>query len=246
MNDSMILSPYGFYATQSMLDALDTLKNCAAGRFATIKGYVPLSAKSWVKLPKYDATITTRFDTEKLYNRRKAALEAMKLEDCMVYVMQDNVLCKLDASALRHAFDARMKDEIASMNRERPDTANHREGQARCHVNICNGVRVHLKTYKSNDGIMLPYVTDDSNTVAESIRVHGIQQHRRYIEKGERKIVNSGVPVRVSNIIKKALNFRSVALTSYTLGDNFDSLAIDGNLLTPDDITPDMVEATED
>lgn len=230
----MILSQYGFHASQKMLDVLEVLKSATGGRFATIHGYIPLTVKDWLELPEYDTTIITRFSTEKLYQRRLEALEGITLADCDKAIANDPVLSTYTPAALAEMFEVRKAMEVQSMTKSRVDTAAHREGQTRCHVNICNGVRVHLKTEKK-DGIMVP-ILENGAPVAESIRLNAIQQARRYIKKGVRKIVNSGAPVRISNAIQSVLNLRSVGFTSFTLADNFQSVSIDGDSITPEDI----------
>ena len=52
----------------------------------------------------------------------------------------------------------------------------------------------------------------------------------------ERKAVNSGVPVLLSNIIAKNLNQRSVGFKALSLKPgNFDSVKVGGNVLTEAD-----------
>lgn len=237
---------FGFYAPALLVAALEVLIECAAGRFGAIKGYVPLSKDRWLTLPKYDLTFISRFDTGKLYARRAAALEAIRLEDIIQYVMADEKLSKLSPEALRKEFESRKAQEIASMNRTREDTLGHRLGQNRCHAEVCPGVRVHLQTVANPDGMMIPVLADDGSPIAESVRIHAIQQSRQYIVKGERKPVNSGAPVRISNAIKRVLNFRSVAFSSYSLKNNFDAIMLDGNTLTPDEVQPVVMECDED
>jgi hypothetical protein len=140
---------------------------------------------------------------------------------------------------------------LASLDGTREDTEAHREGQARCHATVEQGlpagVRVHYVTAKGDDGLMHP-VLHNGAPIAESIRLHAIVQSRRYIVKGERRKVNSGAPVLMSNAIASMLNKRSVSIASFTLRDNFDTVRVDGHTLTNDDelYTPAMAGGDDD
>jgi hypothetical protein len=74
-------------------------------------------------------------------------------------------------------------------------------------------------------------VLRDGAPIAESLRVHALEQSRKYHQDGVRKVVNSGASVRMGKAIASLLNRRSVGMTSFTLRDNYDELRIDGELL---------------
>jgi hypothetical protein len=232
----------------NMAAACESLRECAGGRFGAIMGYVPANAKAWMKLPKYDATFISRFSTERLYARRLEALDTITLPMLADGIAKDAMLSTMTAEALEELFVARVTDLRASLLRERADTAAHREGQARTHVTVCEGVRIHLVTEKGEDGLKYPVLAEDGNPIADCIRVHAIEQSRTYAVKGERKHVNSGAPVRLSNIIKGMVNKRSVGFVSYSLRDNFDSLRIGGEVLETEDLyTPSpLAEVDQD
>jgi hypothetical protein len=84
--------------------------------------------------------------------------------------------------------------------------------------------------------------------IAESVRLHAIVQSRRYIVKGERRKVNSGPAVLMSNAIASLLNRRSVSIASFTLRDNFDAVKVDGHTISNDDelYTPAMAGGDDD
>lgn len=233
----MTLSRFGFLASLALLSVLDTLAQCTAGRFAAIIGYVPVG-KDWLTLPKYDATFTSRFDTLKLYQRKRMALEAITFEMLADAIAKEPKLATLEHDALVTLFTLRKSLMLQSLDGTREDTAAHREGQARCHATVEDGlpagVRVHYHTYKGDDGLMHPVLVDGM-PVAESIRLHAIVQSKRYTLKGERKKVNSGAPVLMSNAIASLLNKRSVSIASFTLRDNFDAVKVDGHTITNDD-----------
>jgi hypothetical protein len=228
----MILTKYGFFATVSIAKAIETLQDCVGGRFASIIGYIPLS-RDWVDPPCYDVTFTSRFSTEKLYERKLEALKSLKFED----IDPSNIkgkLAELSREALRDLFYARRELEIASLLHTRVDTAAHREGQARCHATVedglPHGVRVHYKTQKGNDGLMYPILIE-GKPVAESIRINAIEQSRVYRKKGIRRTVNSGLSRLMGDLITSLLNKRSVIIKSFTLKDNFEELRIDKNII---------------
>lgn len=226
----LIRSDFGFLASAMLLSVLDTLAQCAGGRFAAVLGYVPVG-KDWIVAPCYDATFTSRFDTAKLYQRKLEALHAIRFSDVIPAINECDKLVELGPAALLELFNARKAMEVASLERTREDTAAHREGQARCHATVDdglpNGVRVHYVTAKGDDGLMHP-VLHDGLPVAESIRIHALEQSRVYRKQGVRKTVNSGAPVLMGNAIASLLNKRSVGLTSFTLRDNFEAVRIDG------------------
>lgn len=234
----LILSRFGFWTTGALLSTLETLAQCVAGRFAAVMGYVPVSSKDWLTVPKYDATFTSRFDTLKLYQRKRMALEGITFDMLADAIAKEPKLSELSHDALVTLFTLRKSLMLASLDGTREDTESMREGQARCHATVEQGlpagVRVHYQTVKGDDGLMHP-VLHNGAPIAESIRLHAIVQSRRYIVKGERRKVNSGPAVLMSNAIASLLNKRSVSIASFTLRDNFEAVKVDGRTLTNDD-----------
>jgi len=229
-----IKSSLGFWITAAMLGALDVLRECAGGRFAAVLGYVPVG-KDWIEAPVYDATFTSRINIANLYQRKLEALEGIAFADVAEAIARTPKLAALDTDTLASIFAARKASEIASLLGERPDTEAHRDGQARCHATVADGlphgVRIHYVTAKGADGLMHP-VLRDGLPIAESIRLSVLEQSRTYRKQGVRKTVNSGAPVLMGNAIRSLLNKRSVGITSLTLRDNFEALRIDGETIT--------------
>lgn len=250
MNDSMILSRFGFWTTAAILSTLETLAECVAGRFAAIMGYVPVG-KDWTVAPKYDATFTSRFDTRKLYQRKRMALEGITFDMLAEAIAKEPKLSALSHDELVELFTLRKNLMLQSLDGTREDTESLREGQARCHATVEQGlpagVRVHYQTIKGADGLMHPVLREGA-PIAESVRLHAIVQSRRYIVKGARRKVNSGAPVLMSNAIASLLNKRSVGITSFTLRDNFDAVKVDGHTITNDDdlYTPALADGDDD
>jgi hypothetical protein len=104
-------------------------------------------------------------------------------------------------------------------------------------MNIAEGVVVHYVTEKGTDGLMHPVLTDGFPTIA-SIMLNVLEVSRNVRIPGEYKKVNSGVPVLISNAIKAAIKERGVReLTRLSLKeDNFERVAIDGEVILPEDI----------
>lgn len=231
-----VKSTLGFWVTMALANVLDVLRECGAGRFAAVLGYVPVG-KDWIEAPCYDATFTSRVNVANLYARKLAALEGICFGDLAEAIARTPKLATLDSDTLAGIFAARKASEIASLLGERPDTEAHREGQARCHATVADGlphgVRVHYVTAKGSDGLMYP-VLRDGLPVAESIRLTVLEQSRTYRKQGVRKVVNSGAPVLMGNAIRSLLNKRSVGLTSLTLRDNFEAVRIDGHTIAPE------------
>ena len=229
----MFVSRFGFLATASIMAAIETLIQCAGGRFASVIGYRPTGG-GWTVVPTYNATVLTRFSTERLYARKLAALDAITFDMISDAIKADPVLADCSMDKLQETFTIRKALLRDSLTKTRVDTAGHREGQARCHVPIVDGVRVHLVTAKGDDGLMYP-VLRDGLPIADCVRLNVIEQQRTYTVPGIRKVVNSGVPVRITKAIESLMRRRSVGFTSLSLRDNFEALNIDGRSVDPDD-----------
>jgi hypothetical protein len=117
MND-LTLSRFGFYAQASLLSVLETLAECVAGRFAAIMGYVPVSSKDWNIVPKYDATFTSRFDTLKLYQRKRMALEGITFDMLAEAIAREPKLSALSHDALVALFT--LRKDLKACERAKP------------------------------------------------------------------------------------------------------------------------------
>lgn len=225
------------WATKEQAETMQVLSDTRKGGFARIYGYVATSDRTSPTV--YDATVTTRFSYKKLVERKKAALLALTLADCLPFLnMQNPKLGALTKGALQDAFDARKASEVASFdatgNDDRSDA--HRQGHDRCYLNIADGVVVHYATVKV-DGLMQPVLTDGFPTV-DSIMLNCLEVSRTVREAGVYKVVNSGVPVLLSNAMKaamKAKGVRSMNRVSLKEG-NFERVSIDGEVVLPEDV----------
>jgi len=218
---------------------LPILTTAHAGGIASVKGYKPTTG--YTVSPVVDIQFISRFSTDRLYERRNAALAALTLADVVPFAQEDKVLAALSLASLTDAFNARIEQERTSLARtlagDRDDA--NRQGHDRCYVGIVPGLKFHLETEKV-DGIMVPVLTDGLPT-AKSLMVGMLEIRRTYREPGERKVVNSGIPVRIGNAIQRAFGKRTVAYRTLSLKpDNFESLTIEAVAFTPADLAPEV------
>lgn len=224
------------WATEKQIQAIRTLEDTRGGGAASVKGYVPSS--NWVVSPVQNIQFLSRVSTMKLYERRQKALEALSYGDIAESIAKDEKLAVMPHNDLVDLFNTRKAQEMASIQKtfdgERNDA--HRQGHDRCYVQITQGVKVHLVTEKGEDGLKHPVLVNDY-PIVDSIMVSALFLNVTTIQEGERKVVNSGVPVRMSNIIKSVLNQPGMNLKMLSLkADNFESLHIDNNAIVPSDL----------
>lgn len=227
-----------FWATTKQIAAIETLMAANKGGFARVNGYV--STTDYVKPQTANLTVLTRFSVENLYKRKIAALQALTFTDVMDKVLDDDAAKArakvFDLQELQAIFAERRAKEIESMEKTlagiRDDA--HRQGHDRCYIRITDGVKAHLRTEKV-DGVMVP-VLRDGVPILDSVILHAITISQDVITEGERKIVNSGIPVLISKamerLMPKSTKIRSLALKE----NNFDSVMIGGNVILPQEM----------
>jgi hypothetical protein len=215
--------------------AIETLLETRKGGFARINGYV---SKTNVVTPgKADVTILSRFDILKLYERKINFLENLTLDAIADDVAKDDKLKLLSKDELQEAFNDRKAQEIASMTKTlegvREDA--HRQGHDRCYVRLGAGVKGNYVTEKNSDGIAMP-VLNNGLPVLKTILINGLEISKKIITEATYKPVNSGVPVRLSNIMEKHAP-KTTRIKMYSLNDdNFESLTIDGETIYSEDV----------
>ncbi len=224
-----------FRATAEQAEALESLSVARAGGIATVYGYRP--STGYVSPPVQDMQILTKFSTGNLYRRKIAALNAIAFDDVKAIIADDEKLSVLSESDALELFTTRKAAEIASMEKtlegDRSDA--HRAAHDRNYADVADGLKVNFVTEKV-DGLQIPVLTDGLPTVA-SIMVHYLELNRTVRVKGERKVVNSGAPVRMSNAIATVLNSRSVGLRTLSLKEsNFDRLIVDRKSYIAEDV----------
>jgi len=134
-------------------------------------------------------------------------------------------------------FNVRKENLVDSLKRtldgERDDA--HREALDRCYAHI-GDVKVHLDTEKVN-GLMQPVVDSDGDVRVKNVMVKYLELNVKTRKEGKRKVVNSGAPVRMTNLIESCLNKRSVGFRTLSLKeDNFEEFKIDKRVIEPGEI----------
>lgn len=216
------------YATDSQISAIEVVNNAAGGRFAAVKGYS--SETGYVTRPVQDIVFRSLSSTSGIYNRRIAALTALSFSDIASKAAKDEKLSQLSAGEREDVFNTRKAMLIDSMQKtldgdDRTDA--HRQGHDRCYVSIRSGVKAHYVTEKGDDNLKHPVLTNGYPRIA-SIMITALFQQVRTIVEGTRKVVNSGAPVRMSNIISGKINTPDNTVKMLSLKcDNFDTLKID-------------------
>jgi len=225
-------------ATEKQIEALAILDSCRKGTFARVIGYVPTTG--WVKgkSPVMNLTAVSGISGEKHNNRMGSIIENIEYPDIADYVITDPVLSVMRHVDLLELFDVRKGMLLESINKtksgDRSDA--HRQGHDRCYIHSSTGVKVNLVTEPDEDGLKQPVLENGFPQVA-SILISCYFVDVTTTTEGERKVVNSGDKVRMSNVIKRAVGKTCVSLKTLSLkGDNFDSLTIDHNTIVPDDM----------
>ena len=224
------------WASAEQADTIDTLTDTRAGGMAAVKGYMPTT--NYVTPPVQDIQFLSRFSTVRLYERKLAALEAITFDDVASIVSETPKLADLSIAKAREVFEARKSKEIESLqkslNGERDDA--HRQGHDRCYARVAQGVKVHFVTEKGEDGLKHPVMVEGF-PVVDSIMVSALFLNVKTVAEGERKVVNSGAPVLMSNAISKVLNQRSVGLRTLSLKpDNFERVTMDHKVVLPENV----------
>lgn len=252
MNSSNVLYSHAdrpFYCTQAQAEVLDQIRNLNKGGIGTIHGYVPKPDKYLPgKVPQYDLQFISRFSTPRLYERKRAAIDALSFADVAEIVAQDKVLSALPYADVLAHFNKRKQDEVDSMTKtldgDRSDA--HRQGHDRCYIHIAEGVKVNLVGEKDADGLMQPTTDADGIPTAASIQMMILELKRTYLRSGEKKPVKSGASVLMKNAIEKVLNRRSVGIMSLSLkADNFTTLSAAGKVISADELLTEAKDATE-
>jgi hypothetical protein len=227
-----------FRVSQEQADALYALETTNKGGFASVIGYRPSS--NYVVPPLHDYQVITRFSYAKLQERKRDALEAItwkQVKDDILSIPKVAALAKEKGEEhIRGIFNERKAKELDSIHvsasGDRSDS--HRQAHDRCYGRVMEGIRVHYQTHKI-DGETHPILTDGLPTV-ESIMLNVLILSRNVREPGERKAVNSGVPVLISNAIAKQLNARSVGFKALSLKPgNFETVRMGGVMLNEAD-----------
>lgn len=230
---TLISTPHGkVWATQQQADTIEALTLTRKGGFARLYGYKPSS--NYEVQPVQDIVMVTRFSTEKLYKRKREALESITFADVLPAINKEPKFKGMTVGELEALFNERLQGEIDSLNKtldgDRSDS--HRQGHDRCYLKLADGVKVNFV----KNGLMYPVLTDGFPTVA-SIMVNYLENSKVTRVEGVRKVVNSKPPKLMSNAIESLLNKRSVKLRTASLKeDNFERLVIDNEVILSEDV----------
>ena len=231
-----------FWATQEQADAIEVLSQCRKGGFARVMGYTAKTGYVDGQFPLTDYAVLTRFSIFGLYERKIAALEAIKFADVSDAIMKDPVLREMPTAKLEALFAERKADEIESLQKTldgvRDDA--RRQSHDRNYARIDDGVKVHYVTAKADDGLTYPELLDGF-PVCKSIMLTCLEIDKTVRREGVYKVVNSRAPTRMGNCISALLNKRSVGIKTFSLNeDNFERLTIDRQVVIPEDIAPSL------
>jgi hypothetical protein len=217
------------HITEGQFDALEMLKLCANGGFATAVGYKPTS--NWETVPTMDYQFVSKFSTRKLYQRRMDALTSIAFADLN---LSHPKLKALDKATLQIQFAECMKLMVEShkktLDGDRSDA--HRQAHDEFYAPVCQGVKVHLLTEK-RDGKTVLVTGADINPVVDTIMLSGLVIGSKTRVEGKRKVVNSGPKVLMDNAIEAAWKGKH-KLSMITLSlkaDNHDHIRIGGEIL---------------
>lgn len=229
-----------FLCTPSQAETLHRLSALRRGGIGTVHNYVP--STGWKEKPTVNIQGIFRISVESLYKRRLAALKAVEFGDVASGIAANPKLQALPINEALELFETRKGMLVASLEKslsgDRED--GHRQGHDVCYVAVSEGIKVNLDCYKDDDGLMQPKLVAGL-PVAESIMLGYLELNRQYVSKGERKVVNSGPAVLMSNEIEAVLNSRSVQYRTLSLkSDNFSHITIDKETITPGDVTEEV------
>lgn len=233
---TLVVVPNGkVWASPAQAESLKALTETRKGGFARVYGYKPTS--DWETSPVQDIVLITRFSTEKLYERKMKAINALNFNDVEEAITKTPKLAALSVAAQYKLFDERKQMVLDSMEKtldgDRSDA--HRQGHDRCYLTLAEGVKVNYVTEKVA-GLQQPVLTDGFPTV-ESIMIAYLENSKTTRVAGVRKVVNSGTPKLMGNAIDNALNSKSVGLKYLSLKeDNFERLVIDGEVVLSEDV----------
>lgn len=227
-----------FRCTLEQANTLKALSEANKGGFATVIGYRPSSG--YIKPSLVDYQIITRFSYVNLLQRQRDAMEGITWNDIKADCLADAKIAaaikEQGEEAIRAIFNERKGKQLGSISttlQGKRDDA-HRQAHDRCYARITEGVRVHFETHDVN-GQKDPILTDGLPT-AQSIMLDALFLNTNVREPGEKKVVNSGVPVLIGNIIESKLNQRSVGFRSLSLKPgNFEAVRIGGKVLNEAD-----------
>ena len=208
--------------TDAQFHAIAELQKCRSGGMATVHNYKP--STGIIEQPIHNITMITKISVKALYERKINALKLVNFEDIAKLSKDDEKLNKLPASELLELFNIRRDMQIKSMEKTLAGdrTDNYRKAHDENYAHFAKG-------FKANVTLL-----ENGKYIIKSILLTYLELNKKVITKGSYKIVNSGVKVLMSNLIKKLTNQKSHGIKTLSLKeDNFTSLKIDRKELKP-------------
>ena len=241
MRNLITINDQQVWADDRQVQAIRTLEQTRKGGAASVRGYIPES--NWTTRPVQNIQFLSRVSTSKLYARRLAALEALQYEDVAKAIAADPKLATAPYGEMVALFEERRQKQIDSIKKtQRGDRSDaYRQAHDRCYIQVSEGIKVHLVTDKGADGTKQPRLYNGHPIVA-SIMVTALFLNVQTVTEGERKVVNSGLPVRMSNVIEDAISTPGTSLRTLSLKpDNFESLHVDGETILSEDVKASII-----
>lgn len=215
--------------------ALDDLDSCPGGAFATVHDYASGT-------PGKDKCIRSKVSTINFISKFHYKRVVAKWLDAARKVEASSLTLDPKAAA---KFDDAKAELIASYERtlgltDKPVNEGHRAGHVRCYVHTSTGIKCHLVTeYDKELKCMVPVLAENGLPTVKSIMVSVLQRSQTVHDKGEYKPTKHQWKTVAKNAIeavahKVAPPFKMLSLKA----DNFSSLTIGGEVVTPEDLDP--------
>jgi hypothetical protein len=213
-----------FNVRPKQAQAIELLMQTNGGGFAKINGYVSDSSGEVSNI-----TFISRFSYERLNQRKKQFIEGITMNDIMDEVRDHPKVKALSTVDLYKAFDERKAKLLESIEKtesgDRSDA--HRQAHDRNYHQLVPGVKVNFVTEKVK-GLEIPVLDKDGFPTVNRIMLSYLQVEKEVLVEGTYKVVNSGVPVILSNAIEKKMpkscKYKTLSLDE----DKFESLSISG------------------
>lgn len=225
------------HVSEQMAHAIEAMKRVNQNGLGIIKGYIPKT--NYITRPVVNIQFMTNINYHKLVERQKRFTERVKLEDARKFMTSEKFDSVSDDD-LQATFDQRKQKLIESYDKtlsgDRTDS--HRQAHDRNYRYFDGGIKVNLITEKNDEGVQEPVLDSKGIPTARAIILTVIELDRETVKKGEKKKVNSGVPVLTGNAINDVLREqRTPFVTTLTLNDeNFDSIVVSGQKLERHDL----------
>lgn len=222
-----------FHCTEKQAQAIAQLRTAHKG-LGAVKGYKP--STNWTVVPTQNVQMVAGFILSRLYKKQIAAMRELKLEDLDLSSWVPGKRANSFDTA-QEQFDYCIAKMIESKEKSlKGELENaHTEAHSRNYCNVCNSIKVNFKTVKDVEtGKQVPVLDSEGIPTVSSILVPYIEVHTVTVEKGERKVVNSGSKKLMDKCIEAFLG-KSYKYKQFSLkDDNFIELVIGKQHIAPE------------